>query len=83
MRRSHAILYLDTTIKNCVNKVDHEQPAAKVSNGNYLGGMLTVYLSCAKNVEQVKIAFFKQSNSIYYKFNFSDKNLLSHFSTYT
>ena len=40
--------------------------------------MLTDDLSCAKDVEGAKLAFFKQFKSIYHKFSFVDKNVLLH-----
>ena len=59
MCTSHAILSLDTA-KKTVNKVDHEQPDAEASNRNYLGVVLTHHIPCAKDVEEAKLAFFKQ-----------------------
>ena len=42
--------------------------------------VLTDDLSCAKDDERVKLAFFKCFNSIYHKFSFVDKNVLLHLS---
>ena len=44
----------------------------------YLGVVVSDDLSCAKDVERAKLAFFKQFNSIYNKFSFVDKNVLLH-----
>ena len=41
----------------------------------YLGVVLTDYLSCAKDFERAKLAFFKQFNFIYHKFSFNDKKV--------
>ena len=40
--------------------------------------MFTDDLSCAKDVERAKLAFFKQFNSINHKFSFVDKIILLH-----
>ena len=44
----------------------------------YFGVVLTDDLSYAKDVERVKLAFFKQFNSIYHKLKFVDKDVLLH-----
>ena len=44
----------------------------------YLEIVLTDDLSCAKDVERAKLAFFKQFNAIYHKFSFVDKSVLLH-----
>ena len=46
----------------------------------YLGAVLTDDLSCARDVEVAKTAFFKQFHSIYHNFSFVDENVLLHFS---
>ena len=42
----------------------------------YLGEVLPGELSCAKDVERAKLAFFKQFNFLYHKVSFVDKNIL-------
>ena len=44
----------------------------------YLGAVLTDDLSCDKDFERAKLAFFKQFNSIYHKFSFFGRNVLLH-----
>ena len=44
----------------------------------YLGVVLTDGISCAKDVERAKLAFFIEFNSIYHNFIFVDKNFLPH-----
>ena len=41
-----------------------------------LGVVLSDDLSCAKDVQRAKLAFFKQINSIYQKFSFVYTNVL-------
>ena len=54
----------------------NNQPLRQVMDTTYLGVVLSDDLSCAKDVERAKLAFFKQFNSIYHKFSFVDKNVL-------
>ena len=56
----------------------NNQPLRQVMDTTYLGVVLTDDLSCAKDVERAKLAFFKQFNSIYHKFSFVNKNVLLH-----
>ena len=44
----------------------------------YLGVVLTDDLSCTKDVERAKLAFFEQCNSITHKFSFFDKHVKLH-----
>ena len=44
----------------------------------YLGVVLSSDISCAKDIEQARLAFFLQVNYIHHKFSFVDKNVLLH-----
>ena len=44
----------------------------------YSGVVLTDDLSCVKDIERAKLAYFKQFSSKYHKFRFVDKNILLH-----
>ena len=56
----------------------NNQSLKHVMETTHLGVVLTNDLSCANDVERAKSAFFKQFNSVFYKFNFVHKNLLLH-----
>ena len=56
----------------------NNQQLRQVMENTYLGVVLTDDLSCVRDVERAKLAFFKQFNSIYHKINFVDKNVLLH-----
>ena len=54
----------------------NNQPLSQVMETTHLVVVLTDDISCTKDVEWAKLAFFKHFNSIYHKFSFVDKNLL-------
>ena len=56
----------------------NNQPLRRVMDTTYLGVVLNDDLSCAKDVERAKLAFFKQFNSIYHKCSFVEKQVLVH-----
>ena len=54
----------------------NNQPLSQVMETTHLVVVLTDDISCTKDVEWAKLAFFKHFNSIYHKFSFVDKNVL-------
>ena len=57
--RSHAMLFLDTTIKKkSTNLSMNNQPLRQVIETTYLGVLLTDDRSCTKDVDRAKLAFF-------------------------
>ena len=65
---------VDKVIKKVLTSLTMKnQSLTQVMESNYSGVVLTEHLSCAKNVERAKLAFFKQLNPKYYKFSFVDK----------
>ena len=53
-------------------------PLRQVTECTYLGVVLSDDLSCTKDVERAKLAFFEQFNSLYQKFSFANKDVLIH-----
>ena len=54
----------------------NNQPLRQLMETTYLRVVLTYDLSCTKDIERAKSAFFKQFNSIYHKISFVYKNVL-------
>ena len=78
VQKSCNIVFRHSNKKVLTSLTMNNQPLRQVMDTTYLGVVLSDDLSCAKDVERAKLAFFKQFNSIYHKFSFVDKNVLLH-----